>query len=117
MADQRMDWTEQQREQYKLLVDVVGEMNPKAVISGTLSSDAVERIMEAVEDLDVDKRVSMTHRQQSLIDGRGSERLAERLIEKVEIMSRDAKNENSLSQGENGVLTRIQKSSGYSPEA
>ena len=41
--------------------------------------------MEAVEDLDVDKRVSMTHRQQSLIDGRGSERLAERLIEKVEI--------------------------------
>ena len=32
-------------------------------------------------------------------------------------MSRDAKNENSVSQGENGVLTRIQKSSGYSPEA
>ena len=28
MADQRMDWTGQQREQYKLLVDVVGEMNP-----------------------------------------------------------------------------------------
>ena len=32
-------------------------------------------------------------------------------------VSRDAKNENSVSQGENGVLTRIQKSSGYSPEA
>lgn len=32
-------------------------------------------------------------------------------------LSRDAKNENSVSQGENGVLTRIQKSSGYSPEA
>lgn len=35
---------------------------------------------------------------------------------KVQV-SRDAKNENSVSQGENGVLTRIQKSSGYSPEA
>lgn len=32
-------------------------------------------------------------------------------------MSQDAKNENSVSQRENGVLTRIQKSSGYSPEA
>lgn len=32
-------------------------------------------------------------------------------------VSRDAKNENSVSQRENGVLTRIQKSSGYSPEA
>lgn len=32
-------------------------------------------------------------------------------------VSRDAKNENSVSLGENGVLTRIQKSSGYSPEA
>ena len=34
-----------------------------------------------------------------------------------EAVSRDAKNENSVSRGENGVLTRIQKSSGYSPEA
>lgn len=32
-------------------------------------------------------------------------------------VSRDAKNENSVSRGENGVLTRIQKSSGYSLEA
>ena len=32
-------------------------------------------------------------------------------------MSWDAKNVNFVSQGENGVLTRIQKSSGYSPEA
>lgn len=28
MADQRYDWTDQQREQYKMLVDVVGEKNP-----------------------------------------------------------------------------------------
>ena len=41
----------------------------------------------------------------------------EKTVETGWCMSRDAKNENSLSQGENGVLTRIQKSSGYSPEA
>ena len=27
MADQRLDWTEQQREQYKMLVDVVEQMS------------------------------------------------------------------------------------------
>jgi len=44
----------------------------------------------------------------------GAERKREFIIADL---SRDAKNENSVSQGENGVLTRIQKSSGYSPEA
>lgn len=62
-----------------------GSIDPKAVISGTLSSDAVERIMETVEDLDVDKRVSMARRQQSLIDGRGSERLAEALMSRTKM--------------------------------
>ena len=60
-------------------------INPSAVISGTLSSDAVERIMEAEEDLDVDTRISMVRHQRETIDGMGAKRLSERLIEKVEI--------------------------------
>lgn len=60
-------------------------INPSAVISGALSSDAVERIMEAVEDLDVDTRISMVRHQRETIDGMGAKRLSERLIEKVEI--------------------------------
>ena len=60
-------------------------INPSAVISGTLSSDAVERIMEAVEDLDEDTRISMVHHQRETIDGMGAKRLSERLIGKVEI--------------------------------
>ena len=59
-------------------------INPSAVISGTLSSDAVERIMEAEEDLDVDTRISMVRHQRETIDGMGAKRLSERLIEKVE---------------------------------
>lgn len=39
-----------------------------------------------------------------------------RLIARA-LVSRDAKKEYSVSQRENGVLTRIQKSSGYSPVA
>ena len=60
-------------------------IDPKAVISGTLSSDAVERIMEAVEDLDEDTRISMVRHQRETIDGMGAKRLSERLIEKEEI--------------------------------
>ena len=60
-------------------------INPSAVISGTLSSDAVERIMEAVEDLDEDTRISMVRHQREMIDGMGAKRLSERLIGKVEI--------------------------------
>ena len=60
-------------------------INPSAVISGTLSSDAVERIMEAEEDLDVDTRISMVRHQRETIDGMGAKRLSERLIVKVEI--------------------------------
>ncbi len=55
------------------------------MISGTLSSDAVERIMEAEEDLDVDTRISMVRHQRETLDGMGAKRLSERLIEKVEI--------------------------------
>lgn len=60
-------------------------INHSAVISGALSSDAVERIMETVEDLDVDKRVSMAHHQRETIDGMGAKRLSEALIQRVEI--------------------------------
>ena len=56
-----------------------------AVMSGTLDENAIEKLMNAVGMLAVDKekRAKMSAAQQSLIDGRGAERLAGKLLEKV----------------------------------
>lgn len=58
-----------------------------AVISGTLDSQAIEKIITTTCSLatDSEARVKMSKRQRAIIDGRGAERLAEALFEKVEI--------------------------------
>lgn len=57
-----------------------------AVMSGTLDNSAIDRIMAAVKSLAVDKkkRVEMSTKQQALIDGRGAERLADKLLKAIE---------------------------------
>ena len=54
-----------------------------ADMSGKLSADAVQRIMNALNDLEADQtaRTEMSKRQHALIDGHGAERLAARLME------------------------------------
>lgn len=52
-----------------------------AVISGTLDSQAIEKM----NSLTTEARVKMSKRQRAIIDGCGAERLAEALFEKVEI--------------------------------
>lgn len=58
-----------------------------AVISGTLDSQAIEKMITTTYSLAIDSeaRVKMSKRQRAIIDGRGAERLAEALFEKVEI--------------------------------
>jgi len=54
-----------------------------AVISGTLDSQAIEKMI--TYSLTTEARVKMSKRQRAIIDGHGAERLAEALFEKVEI--------------------------------
>ena len=56
-------------------------IDPALVMSGTLSSDAAERILAAAEDLsnDYERRVSMGTRMQELIDGYGGDRTVQRI--------------------------------------
>ena len=58
-----------------------------AVISGTLDSQAIEKIITTTCSLatDSEARVKMSKRQRAIIDGHGAERLAEAILEKVEI--------------------------------
>lgn len=57
-----------------------------AVMSGTLASDAIEKLMRAADALatDIDKRIMIGSRMQDLIDGRGAERLARVLLEAIQ---------------------------------
>ena len=53
------------------------------VMSGTLSSDAVERILAAADDLscDYERRVAVGKQMQELIDGYGADRMVQRIVE------------------------------------
>jgi len=48
-----------------------------AVISGTLDSQAIEKMITATYSLTTEARVKMSKRQRAIIDGHGAERLAE----------------------------------------
>ena len=54
-------------------------------MSGTLDPSAIDRIVRAAKVLaeDMNTRVMMATRMQSLIDGRGAERLAHKLLSQV----------------------------------
>lgn len=60
---------------------------PGAVMSGTLDTTAIPRIVETVEKLAGDKkaRFEMSRREQESVDARGAERLAEQLINIVQV--------------------------------
>lgn len=57
-------------------------IDPNTVMSGSLSSDVEERIMDAAEKLadDHEKRVSMGIRMQEFIDGFGADRMVQKII-------------------------------------
>ena len=61
-------------------------INASAVMSGSLSSSAVERIMLAVDELcaDYEKRVVMGNKMQTMIDGYGAKRLVKKLLKEYE---------------------------------
>lgn len=56
-------------------------IDPSSVMSGELDGSAVERILTAINDLSLDyrKRCETGERMQSLIDGRGADRMVEKL--------------------------------------
>ena len=60
-------------------------IDPSAVISGTLSTDAIYRIVRAAKVLaeDMNTRVMMAKKMQSIIDGRGASRLAKEMLNRV----------------------------------
>ena len=73
-----------------LAVDIGDLRSPSSIdhnliISGTLADDAIEKLIAAENSLaeDVEKRIAMGQKMQRLIDGRGAERLATKVIESV----------------------------------
>ena len=61
-------------------------IDPALVMSGTLSSDAAERLLVAADELcyDYERRVAMGIRMQDLIDGYGADRMVQRIVEMSE---------------------------------
>ena len=61
------------------------EPESRTVMSGTLDPSAIDRIMRAAKVLaeDMNTRVMMAKKMQSIIDGRGAERQAHKLLSRV----------------------------------
>ena len=62
-------------------------INSNLVMSGTLDSSAIERILMATDELSLDynRRIEMSSKMQSMIDGYGADRMVKKIMELIEM--------------------------------